>query len=162
MHAVKMNEYIRVRLKNLLSIWSCQSFIDMSLFNQESTFCFLKSHSSLFYVWTLKIYLSFDRSSCFEYVEYMKTLCNVILFQWQELIARKPKEGEEDPVLVEEIRKARENVGMYTRKTSLEYEETDPIRFETHKSQLVTLLTQVSILNIRKLVFNHNSQMWKF
>ena len=59
------------------------------------------------------------------------------------MIARKPKEGEEDPVLVEEIRKARENVGMYTRKTSLEYEETDPIRFETHKSQLVTLLTQV-------------------
>ena len=85
-----------------------------------------------------------------------------VLFQWQELIARKPKEGEEDPVLVEEIRKARENVGMYTRKTSLEYEETDPIRFETHKSQLVTLLTQVSILNIRKLVFNHNSEMWKF
>ena len=110
----------------------------------------------------LEIYLSFDRCLCFEYVEFMKTLCNVILFQWQELIARKPKEGEEDPVLVEEIRKARENVGMYTRKTSLEYEETDPIRFETHKSQLVTLLTQVSILNIRKLVFNHNSQMWKF
>ena len=65
------------------------------------------------------------------------------LFQWQELVARKPKEGEEDPILVEEIRKARENVGMYTRKTSLEYEETDLIRFESHKSHLVLLLTQV-------------------
>ena len=65
------------------------------------------------------------------------------IFQWQELVARKPKEGEEDPILVEEIRKARENVGMYTRKTSLEYEETDLIRFESHKSHLVLLLTQV-------------------
>ena len=56
--------------------------------------------------------------------------------QYQELYARKPKEGEEDPVLVEEIRKARENVGMYTRKTSLEYDETNPIRFELHKNGL--------------------------
>ena len=60
--------------------------------------------------------------------------------------AGKPKEGEEDPVLVEEIRKARENVGMYTRKTSLEYEETNPIRFENHKSELVMLLNQVRAL----------------
>ena len=63
--------------------------------------------------------------------------------QYQELYARKPKEGEEDPVLVEEIRRARENVGMYTRKTSLEYDETNPIRFEKHKRELVQLLTQV-------------------
>ena len=66
-----------------------------------------------------------------------------LFFQWQELLARKPKEGEEDPVLVEEIRKARENVGMYTRKTSFEYEELDPIRFEKHKTFLVQLLTKV-------------------
>ena len=76
------------------------------------------------------------------FTEFVHILC-LIFFQWQELVARKPKEGEEDPILVEEIRKARENVGMYTRKTSLEYEETDPIRFESHKSHLVLLLTQV-------------------
>ena len=44
---------------------------------------------------------------------------------------------------MEEIRKARENVGMYTRKTSFEYEELDPIRFEKHKTFLVQLLTKV-------------------
>lgn len=44
---------------------------------------------------------------------------------------------------MEEIRRAQENLGMYTRKTSLEYEETDPIRFQQHKSQLIMLLTQV-------------------
>ena len=71
--------------------------------------------------------------------------CILLLsFQYQELYARKPKEGEEDPVLVEEIRKARENVGMYTRKTSIEYDETTPIRFNHHKSQLIMLLQQVS------------------
>jgi hypothetical protein len=70
-------------------------------------------------------------------------LCVISFLQWQELYAHKPKEGEEDPVLVEEIKKARENVGMYTRKTSLEYEETDPIRFEGHKSHLIRLLHQV-------------------
>ena len=70
--------------------------------------------------------------------------CILLLsFQYQELYARKPKEGEEDPVLVEEIRKARENVGMYTRKTSIEYDETTPIRFNHHKSQLIMLLQQV-------------------
>ena len=36
-------------------------------------------------------------------------------FQWIDLHARKPKEGEEDPVLVEEIEKARQNLGKYTR-----------------------------------------------
>ena len=35
---------------------------------------------------------------------------------------------------------------MYTRKTSLEYEETNPIRFENHKSELVMLLNQVRAL----------------
>ena len=69
--------------------------------------------------------------------------------EYQELYVRKPKEGEEDPVLVEEIRKARDNVGMYTRKTSLEYEETSPIRFGNHKSQLIMLLHQVSNWFIR-------------
>ena len=76
------------------------------------------------------------------FTEFVYIFC-LNFFQWQELVARKPKEGEEDPILVEEIRKARENVGMYTRKTSLEYEETDLIRFESHKSHLVLLLTQV-------------------
>lgn len=65
--------------------------------------------------------------------------------EFQELYTRKPKEGEEDPVLVEEIRKARENVGMYTRKTSLEFEETSPIRYEENRIQLITLLNQVQI-----------------
>ena len=73
------------------------------------------------------------------------------IFQWQELVARKPKEGEEDPILVEEIRKARENVGMYTRKTSIEYDETNPIRFTNHKSQLIMLLQQVR----ESLTFSH-------
>ena len=73
----------------------------------------------------------------------MSVIFDEFFFQWQELLARKPKEGEEDPVLVEEIRKARENVGMYTRKTSFEYEELDPIRFEKHKTFLVQLLTKV-------------------
>ena len=45
--------------------------------------------------------------------------------------------------MVEEIRKARENVGMYTRKTSIEYDETTPIRFTNHKSELIMLLQQV-------------------
>ena len=80
----------------------------------------------------------------FTFSEFVYIFCLLLIFfQWQELVARKPKEGEEDPILVEEIRKARENVGMYTRKTSLEYEETDLIRFESHKSHLVLLLTQV-------------------
>ena len=70
-------------------------------------------------------------------------MTSLFSLQYQELYARKPKEGEEDPVLVEEIRKARENVGMYTRKTSIEYEELDPIRFNNHKSQLIMLLQQV-------------------
>ena len=74
---------------------------------------------------------------------YLSVIFDEFFFQWQELLARKPKEGEEDPVLVEEIRKARENVGMYTRKTSFEYEELDPIRFEKHKTFLVQLLTKV-------------------
>lgn len=65
--------------------------------------------------------------------------------EFQELYTRKPKEGEEDPVLVEEIRKARENVGMYTRKTSLEFEESSPIRYEEHRIQLITLLNQVCV-----------------
>ena len=72
--------------------------------------------------------------------------------QWQELYVRKPKEGEEDPVLVEEIRQARENVGMYTRKNGLEYEELSPIRFENHRKELIMLLHQVK--NILKVKSN--------
>ena len=75
------------------------------------------------------------------------------ILQYQELYTRKPKEGEEDPVLVEEIRKARENVGMYTRKTSLEYEENNLIRFENHKAQLIMLLNQVPCRKMVKVWF---------
>ena len=78
-----------------------------------------------------KVYTSKTIEKYFETQEWE----NLIEDPVSELLARKPKEGEEDPVLVEEIRKARENVGMYTRKTSFEYEELDPIRFEKHKTK---------------------------
>jgi WD40 repeat protein len=41
--------------------------------------------------------------------------------EWDELNMRKPKESDEDPSLIEEIRYARENIGDFKRKTSNEF-----------------------------------------
>ena len=41
--------------------------------------------------------------------------------EWDELHYRKPKEGEEDPTLIEEINQARMNMGDFKRKTHTDY-----------------------------------------
>ena len=48
---------------------------------------------------------------------------------------------------------------MYTRKTSLEYEETNPIRFENHKSELVMLLNQVSTSTSKYVLLQNHSYL---
>jgi hypothetical protein len=57
---------------------------------------------------------------------------------------KKPREGEEDPELVEEIRVARQNLGRYTRKISQEYEEESAVRMEDLRQSLISLLNVVS------------------
>ena len=53
-------------------------------------------------------------------------------FQWEELKAAKPVEGEEDPELLEEIAEARKNLGQFTRNAIQCYCEMH----EIHKSSL--------------------------
>ena len=66
--------------------------------------------------------------------------------QWQELQNKKPREGEEDPELVEEIKVARENLGRYTRKISQEYEEESAVRMEDLRQSLISLLNVVNYI----------------
>ena len=57
-------------------------------------------------------------------------------FDWYELF---------DPVLLEEIRVARENMGKYTRKTSNEYEDPNIVKTRDYKTALVKLMQEVWI-----------------
>lgn len=41
--------------------------------------------------------------------------------EWDELYSRKPRDTDEDPTLIEEIKQARENIGDFKRKTSNEF-----------------------------------------
>ena len=66
---------------------------------------------------------------------------------------KKPREGEEDPELVEEIKIARENLGRYTRKISQEYEEESAIRMEDLRQSLISLLNVVSRIQVTRLEY---------
>ena len=72
---------------------------------------------------------------------------------------QKPREGEEDPVLVEEIRVARQNIGKYTRKISHEYEEECAVRMEENRQALISLLNVVNQMRYKdirhKIIYQH-------
>ncbi len=63
--------------------------------------------------------------------------------QWEELRASRPADGEEDPELLEEIAVARQGLGVYTRKTSADFEDEAPARAEEQRTRLIQLLANV-------------------
>ena len=48
------------------------------------------------------------------------------------------------PVLLEEIRAARENMGKYTRKTSLDYEDSTIVKTRDYRDALIRLMQEVT------------------
>ena len=69
-------------------------------------------------------------------------------------MSRKPVDGDEDPELVEEIAKARESLGQFTRKTSKEFEDPNPVRVEQHEKKLVNMLIKVGLIAVQ-FIFNY-------
>ena len=63
--------------------------------------------------------------------------------EWDELFYRKPKEGEEDPTLIEEINQAKKNMGDFKRKTSTDYENEETIKPTEKANTLNNLLKDI-------------------
>ena len=87
------------------------------------------------------------------------------LQKWEELFSRQPAEGEEDPELAAEIVKAREQMGLFVRKTNDAFENEKPLQVEEQQNELIRLILYVKgqkesfnqeVLNLReekKLLF---------
>ena len=63
--------------------------------------------------------------------------------EWDELVYRKPKEGEEDPTLIEEINQAKKNMGDFKRKIHPDYESKETIRPTEKAAELNELLGRI-------------------
>ncbi len=59
-------------------------------------------------------------------------------------MSRKPKDGDEDPAIVAEIEKARENIGLFIRKTHPMFENDNSIDLIEQEKKLFALLNKVS------------------
>ena len=70
-----------------------------------------------------------------------------MLFTEWFLLFRKPADGEEDPDLVREIESARTELGQFTRKTSDEFENLEPVKVEEQSTRLIQLLLKVKEKN---------------
>ena len=75
---------------------------------------------------------------------------------WDELYYRKPKEGEEDPTLIEEIKQAKKNLGDFKRKVQKDYENHETIKpsekAETLRNLLMNIHKKKSDFNERVLL----------
>ena len=63
--------------------------------------------------------------------------------EWDELFYRKPKEGEEDPTLIEEIKQAKKNLGDFKRKVQTDFENHETIKPKDKADTLNNLLKKV-------------------
>ena len=63
--------------------------------------------------------------------------------EWDELYYKKPKEGEEDPTLIEEIKQAKKNLGDFKRKTQTDFENHETIKPNEKANTLNNLLKKI-------------------
>ena len=63
--------------------------------------------------------------------------------EWDELYYKKPKEGEEDPTLIEEIKQAKKNLGDFKRKVQSDFDDHETIKPLEKAKTLSNLLKSI-------------------